>query len=263
MKKTHKIVALGLSLLAWAALPGCSQGGGEEPGAETGYLSSDFGFNGAETRAGGPATRAVSPEDFWIKIKNSSTEASVFQAQKSTVADLIELQVGTYVVEAFYPELWDAAAFSQPQFLGTTDPDFPVEIYLNEITRVASIEATMQNMKVTVEFDPSVAERFENYEVTVSNGTGELTYTAATVEAGYFQVAPLTVSFWGNRLEMPDDEVEKVFETTIDNVGPAYHHNLLISANFVYTRAGEIAPQAGAAAEEGIAAYREYRIAIP
>lgn len=231
-----------LALLLGAA--GCSK---ESPDSDSlkdvGYLSTRFGMNaddrttspaqGQAQAAGFLATKAAAnPENFWIQVKDRQTQQYVYQSLKNKISDLLELEVGSYDIEVSYPEVQDEAAFEQPHFYGKTSGE--VVILKDQITEVSNIDATLQNMKVTVVFKDNVFSLFRDFKATVSNGAGSLEYTQYTSEAGYFNVAPLTVSFWGIRQER-DDVVEKEFETPITNVGPAFHHNIVIDASFAYS----------------------------
>lgn len=255
MKRFSRYIFFLLLLLGAA---GCSK----EPSSEgplerqVGYLSTSFGLNADQrtTTPGGTqsgslsgalaATKAaVDPENFWIKVKDITSQQYVYQSLKNKIADLLELEVGVYEIEVSYPEKQDDAAFEQPHFYGKTTA--PVTIFKDQITQVTSIDATMQNMKVTVVFKDEVFNRFSEFKAVISNGKGALEYTKYTSEAGYFTVSALTVSFWGKRQET-GDELEKQFETQITNVGAAFHHNIVIDAKFAYPPATKGIPQASA-----------------
>ena len=250
MKRPIRYILAGLLVLGAA---GCSKEPSPDGSLEkqVGYLSTRFGMNAddrtsppAAARQNGimPTKAAVNPENFWIKVKDVQTQQYVYQSLKNKIADLLELEVGSYEIEVSYPEAQDEAAFEQPHFYGKTASE--VSILKDQITEVAGIDATMQNMKVTVIFKDEVYNRFSDFKAIVSNGKGELEYTKYTSEAGYFTVAPLTVSFWGKRQET-GDELEQQFETQITNVGAAFHHNIVIDAKFAYPTKSAAGQRAG------------------
>lgn len=132
----------------------------------------------------------VDPADFDIVISGPVNLTS----KCADLPDIIELEPGTYTISVQSPSN-EPAAFDQPLFGASSAFDIK-----DGATTSVKLICTMLNMKVTVNPSQAFLSQVKTYEVTVSNGYGQLIWTQADVEegrAGYFSVAPLTVSLTG------------------------------------------------------------------
>lgn len=108
--------------------------------------------------------------------------------------EILELSPGAYSISVSSPGQ-EPAAFDQPMYGGHTTFDIK-----NGQTSSVKLICSMLNMKVTVNPSTAFTSQVKTYEVTVDNGYGKLIWTKADVDdgkAGYFTVAPLSVSLTG------------------------------------------------------------------
>lgn len=213
----------------------CSKSNAEQdPTNSVGYLATGFNNNIDSSYV---ETKADAPVDmFWIRVKNSETGSYIYQSTRDRIADILELKIGNYSVEADYPEVKENAAFDQPHFWGEVDN---VVIEKDKITRLEEITTTIQNMKVDVTFGEHIKSHFSEYSVTVSNDKGELIFNQFTSQSGYYTLSPLKVKFEGRRSEN-GSLVEKDFGTVVTTLGKAYHHNIIIDSQFTYSTKGSV-----------------------
>lgn len=208
----------------------CSKNHTEEPAIDSvGYLATGFGndidSSYIETKA------APEQGTFWIRVKNSTTNSYVYQSTRDRIADILELKIGRYNIEADYPEIKDNAAFEQPHFWGVVED---VVIEKDKITKLDKIETSIQNMKVDVEFGQHIKDHFSEYSVTISNDKGALTFNKSTTESGYYTLSVLKAKFEGQRIEN-NSSVVKDFGVIVTTIGKAYHHKVVIDSKFAYT----------------------------
>ena len=88
-----------------------------------------------------------------------------------------------------------SAAFDQPIY--GCSATFEI---VEDATTSVKLICTMLNMKVTVNPSQAFMSQVQDFEVTVTNGYGQLIWTKADVEqgkTGYFIVAPMAVSLTG------------------------------------------------------------------
>ena len=175
-----------LNILAVVAvLAGCGTEVADMP-EKVGYLAVDLSCdNDTQTKA-----EDVNPADFDIIISGPVNITS----KCADLPDIIELTPGAYTVTVQSSED-EPAAFDQPIYGCSAT----FEIVKDATTSVKLI-CTMLNMKVTVNPSQAFMSQVQDFEVTVTNGYGQLSWTKADVaqgKAGYFIVAPMTVSLRG------------------------------------------------------------------
>lgn len=180
----------------------------------------------------------VRPADNW-KVKYAP-----FSSIKGKV---VELGSGSYILTASSPEKLDAA-YDQPIFEGSKDFDIKV----GEVTSV-NLTCTISNLKVDIYLSENFVNELSDYTVTVTNGKGILTWTKNSVsndfkessyngktvyvakKAGYFTVAPLTVTVDGHR---KIDGTSASTTYTITNVAAANNHIISLDAQVIGTLNG-------------------------
>lgn len=153
---------------------------------------------------------------------------------------VVELGSGNYILTASSQQK-DAAAFEQPIYEGSKN-------FTISTGQVANVDVLCKiiNAKVTI----ALTDRFRNElsacTVTVSNGSGSLSWNRnsqtddfkpvlasdgstvhTSVKSGFFTVAPLTVTVNGYR-ESTGEEASALL--TIDNVNAADHHTIYVDA---------------------------------
>lgn len=203
-------------------------------------LSCKMNYTEVETKAqtdeeiiNGLSIDIVRPIDGW------KVNYTPFSSIKGKV---VELGSGSYVLTASSPVKLDAA-FDQPIFEGSK----PFDIAVGEVTSI-SLECTIANLKVDVKLSENFVTELSDYTVTVSNGKGILTWTKnATVDdfvpmadngktvyvgkkAGYFTVAPLTITVDGHRAI---DGTTATTTYTITDVAAANNHILTLDAQVI------------------------------
>lgn len=187
----HKMKKLYIFTLAAAAMiaTGCSKEDpftGSTDEAEGQILKSAIAVDMKvdETVRKNIRTRAdVSLDDFTVIFTKPGSETPVKKYKYSDMPDVVTLPAGDYTCTATYGEN-RIAEWESPYFLGVSD-SFTVNPY--EITSyVAPIECRLNNIKVTVEFDPLLKSRMsqDSYvEVKVGANSG-LNFTLTETEAG-------------------------------------------------------------------------------
>ena len=160
---------------------------------------------------------------------------------------VVELGSGSYVLTASSQEKKDAA-FDQPIFEGKKNFD----IKTGEVTTI-DLTCKISNAMVTVKLSENFVKELSDYTVTVTNGKGSLSWNknaevndfepaadgGKTVykakKAGYFTLAPLTVTVDGHRV-IDGTEAKTVY--VIDDVKAADNHILNLDANVIGSLGG-------------------------
>lgn len=201
---------LTLLLLLVTAFSGCVNGIADVPASEeVGYLSIEVACQH------GDATKAsdVNIEDFDIVISGPSE----LSCRCADLPAIVGLEPGTYTVTVTSPET-EPAAFNQPIYGSEVSLDIEAGV-----TSSTKLLCTMTNMKVTIDPSESFLSQVKSYTVTVSNGYGELVWNHSDIEerlAGFFTVAPLTVSLEGVSI----DDTELHYDGLISDVESSDHH---------------------------------------
>ena len=217
MKKLLLIVAF-----AGLLLSGCAKEKYDTVEEEIlGAVSIGLKSSGEFTQATKGADASV--EDFYVKILKG--EAVVKSYDKySQMPNAIEIAPGTYTIEA--GSHGDApAAFDQPVYFGQSE-------FSITAGNVVSVDVTckLQNMKVTIQYTEAFGrEVAPNYEIAVTNGTGNLIFTKEIIDAGrsgYFSVGALSIRLNGTRtssgeeilhfMDIPDGKAQDHFVLTFD-----------------------------------------------
>lgn len=217
MKKLFLIAAL-----AGFVLSGCSKEGYNTNGLKEGHGAVSIGLKSSgeftETKA-----ENVDVSDFYVKILKGETVVKSYN-RYADVPNAVEVTPGTYTIEAGTHEN-DPAAFDQPIFYGSGE----FTVTAGTVVPV-NITCTLQNMKVTIKYTEAFGrELADNFEIAVTNGTGNLVFTKTIIDngrSGYFSVAPLSIKLNGTRkstgeeilhsIEIPDGKAQDHFVFTFD-----------------------------------------------
>lgn len=238
------------SIIAAAAIAtGCNREVIEQQGS--GSLAIDLScksdYNEVETKA----TDDEIINDLAIDIERPFDGQKYSYTPFSTIrGKVVELGSGAYILTASSQKKADAA-FEQPIYLGKKD----FTITTGQVTTV-DVTCSISNMKVTVNLSANFVKELSDYTVTVSNGRGSLswnknamkddfkpvamdgqTYYTGT-QAGFFTVAPLTVTIDGHRAIDNTSATITAFIDKEEHIKEANHHLLNIDAHVTGTLGG-------------------------
>ena len=158
----------------------------------TGYLRLGLEVN---TSSNTRAEAAYNPEQLAVQIINASNEVveETTNFETNWQGKTIELPVGTYTVKASSAGFdGKTSAFDKPYYAGSTK----VTVKSKESAN-ATIECTLANVKVTVNFDQSFKDAFKKANVEVDDKAGDTGIDpldfimGTTTQSGYFPVTDL------------------------------------------------------------------------
>lgn len=142
--------------------------------------------------------------------------------------EMIKLGSGDYEITATSPVLKDAD-WDLPIYSGTQE----FKIVAGQVTPL-TLNCELANVKVTFVLSENFKKELSTYNVTVSNGKGELTWIKegttddfASGKAGYFTAAPLDITVTGHRAI---DDTDATTFMTITGVEPRDHHIINLDA---------------------------------
>lgn len=142
--------------------------------------------------------------------------------------EMIKLGSGDYQITATSPVHKDAD-WDLPIYSGTQD----FKIVAGQVTPL-TLSCGLSNVKVTFVLSENFKKELSTYNVTVSNGKGELTWVKegttddfAAGKAGYFTAAPLDITVTGHRAI---DDTDATTFMTITGVEPKDHHVINLDA---------------------------------
>ena len=158
----------------------------------TGYLRLGLEVNTSSiTRA----EAAYNPKQLAVQIVNASGEVvkETTNFETNWKGETIELPVGTYTVKASSAGFDGATSgFDKPYYAGSTQVTVKSEKSAN-----ATIECTLANVKVTVNFDQTFKDAFTGAEVEIDDKAGDAGISPLdfimnqTTQSGYFPVTDL------------------------------------------------------------------------
>ena len=128
-------------------------------------------------------SRAVSASNFIVKILQGNTVVSEYSSY-SKMPEIVSLPVGEYTVEAYSPNLKDAA-WNAPYYYGSEN----FTIQKNQLTEVSTLVCYFSNIKVTIGYSDELSGMLgSDVKVTVTIGNGTLDFLASDPNAaGYFK----------------------------------------------------------------------------
>ena len=131
------------------------------------------------------------------------------------------LPVGVYTV-AVSSNHDGKAHWETPFYAGSEE----VTVKQGEITN-AKVTCTIANTKVSVKYTDSMRDYFSDYQTTVSNSSGELTYTRDEYRSGYFAPEKLTV-----QLDLVNRDGNKfALKRVYPDVKPQCHYTFAFKLN--------------------------------
>lgn len=208
------------------AIVSCSENGLQEEGH--GYLSARVYEDGSmdvkipELKSGEGTDDLV----FSLTVYDAYSNQVAYVEDCSTLAENpMEIRVGTYTAVASSASS-GPAAFDAPFYSGSTE----FSVAADEVTNI-DITATVANTKVTVEYSDEIADNFQSYDFTVTNGQGQLVFSTVDCTAedgrlvsrdGYFTVTGTLT--WTLSLVNNDGQKYQDLTGTIDGVKAAQHY---------------------------------------
>ena len=146
--------------------------------------------------------------DFTVKVTNTDNGAVANTWTYAATPELATFEPGNYKLEIYSHEV-QPAEWERPYFYVAEN----FSIKKDEITRVGTLTAKLQNSAVSVRFDESLMKYIEKDNdvkvVVKANHAGELSYTTDELRKGYFQIVDnsttLTVAFTGTINGYPEE----------------------------------------------------------
>ena len=128
-------------------------------------------------------SRAVNASDFVVRILQGNSVVAQYSSY-AKMPEIITLPVGEYSVEAYSPNLKDAA-WNAPYYYGVE----AFSIQKNQLTEVSTLICYFSNIKVTIGYSEDLfAMLGSDVKVTVSIANGKLEYLPTNPDAaGYFK----------------------------------------------------------------------------
>ena len=227
MKKVLNIFLIGL--IALISLNSCEKdklnfGGGESSEGEGKISLAKLYVEVSNSENIIARSSSVDLSNYIVKIVNKTNGKVADTWKYSNMPEIITLPVGDYKIEVKSNEV-KAAAWEEPYFYGSQD----FSIVKDEITEIANIICTLQNVKVTIKYSDAlkaVLGNDVNVNVEVSGG-GSLDFAYDETRAGYFQFvdgSTLVATFTG----MVDGYREKGYKVFVD-IAPGQHRIITFS----------------------------------
>lgn len=198
----------------------------------------------------------VNVGDFKVVIKNPSGAVVKSFEKYSEMPSMVELDAGSYTIEAGNVTTTEAA-FSSPEY-------FKSDSFVVEVGKTSKVNlvCTLSNVKLTVQCAESFFNEFgDNFSITATNGKGNLEFNKSIIDggtSGYFKVSEsgLKVYMVGYRLV---DRSEVTYTYEIPEIKAQDHHIVKFSA--VATGGAEIGE--GAISVDYTVVDRDHEIIIP
>lgn len=161
------------------------------------------------------ATQEVTYESLQVVLLQEDDTIKVYNDYLTEVkGERLILPVGTYTVSV-QSNHDGKAGWETPFYTGQET----VEVKQGEITN-AKVVCTIANTKVSVVYAEMMKEKFIDYQTTVSNESGELTYARDEYRAGFFTPEKLTVELYLKNLDGNTFTLKRVYP----NIEPKYHY---------------------------------------
>ena len=211
------------AVLPFLSLWSCTRVDIQEEDSRTGYLYVSLDRDDSEEIVFKSVEDAETP--FILKIYNELDQLVETVEDHRTLADTpLVLKVGTYKVVASSAEESVAAQFDAPFYSGSAEFD----VQPDQVTNI-DVTCSLANVKVTTSFSEEIRQNFQEWHLTVSNGSGSLVFSNtdnSDGKTGYF--SPTGTLTWTLKLKNNDGRESTVSET-YDDVKAKQHYNLSFS----------------------------------
>ena len=162
------------------------------------------------------AQNGVTSESLQVVIlKGEEDTVKVYNDYLTEVkGERLVLPIGTYTV-AVRSNGADQAGWETPLYAGQEE----VEVKQGEITN-AKVVCKIANTKVSVVYEESIKDYFVDYQTTVSNTSGSLTFTQDEYRSGFFTPEKLSV-----KLKLVNNDGNTfVIQRVYPDIEPQYHY---------------------------------------
>ena len=211
------------AVLPFLSLWSCTRVDIQEEDSRIGYLYVSLDRDDSEEIVFKSVEDAETP--FILKIYNELDQLVETVEDHRTLADTpLVLKVGTYTVVASSAEESAAAQFDAPFYSGSAEFD----VQPDQVTNI-DVTCSLANVKVTTSFSEEIRQNFQEWHLTVSNGSGSLVFSNtdnSDGKTGYF--SPTGTLTWTLKLKNNDGRESTVSET-YDDVKAKQHYNLSFS----------------------------------
>jgi uncharacterized protein (TIGR02145 family) len=198
---------------------------------ESGFLSLSVSAITIEAKATSGRTKAVSTDNFIVKIYEVGESDPVLTFDPwSSAPSTIELETGTYYAEAQNLDPPLSAAFEQPWYYGKS-AEFTID---KEEVKTITIDCTLANFKVSFVYSANVLEDFTDWNSTVSfiDEDEYLEWAKDDDREGYFITAPVSIQVHLSYTKVfTGEEIARDFAATISNPQPATHYRIKVDAS--------------------------------
>lgn len=192
---------------------------------QTGYLYVDIDRDESEDLVFKSAAQAADPVMSLTVYDSKDSVVAQYADWKELQGKPVQLKVGKYKAVSSSAAKAADAAFDAPFYRGEKD-------FIVTADAVSNIEivCTLANVKVTANFSEEIKKNFKKYELVVSNGNADLTFSnllGTEANEGYFGVTGTLT--WTLNLTDNNDRQYKALTETYTEVKPKQHFNLSFS----------------------------------
>ena len=196
------------------------------PNRETGYLQVSIGMSIHINDVGSKLKSMLQTEDFKVTIYQADgTEVMSFESA-SDMPDTIELEIGSYYVEA-HSDNNLPAAFENPYYRGVSN----VFAISSNIQQSVLVNCELANTIVTVAYSENVKNSFVDYTATVSTELDSLVFSKDETRMGYFQTLPFEIMVELTYLNPDGSDTSKMLSGNIPDPLSNRHYEILIDAS--------------------------------
>ena len=195
-----------------------------KPGKETGKLVIDIGLAIREYEVNKGLKVVKEPSEFKVVVyRADGSEAMVFETA-SVMPDTIELEPGSYYVEA-HSDNDIPADFDNPYYYGESE----VFTIISNMLQAVDVSCRLANTMVTVVYSGTLAGHFINYSTMVSSELDTLIFGMDETRAGYFRPSPLTILVELTSLNPDGSESMRALSGSIPQALAGRHYEIFVN----------------------------------
>jgi len=175
----------------------------------------------------------VLTDDFKVDILNA--DGSLYQSfdRLAEVPAEIPLEPGNYYVSVHSPNE-NIVAFENPYYAGESDI---FSLNYGEM-KMISVTAVMANCMVSVIYESSITDQYQDYSTSVTNSFGTLLFGKDESRPGYFPLAPLDIVATLSFLNADGTTGTKTLTGSLPNPNPQTHYLVSLDADQLSGAAG-------------------------
>jgi hypothetical protein len=193
---------------------------------ETGWLQIDIGLSLEITELSNTLKSTAQTEDFKVSVYDESGVLVTSFESVSALPDAVELEVGSYYVEA-HSDNNLPAMFENPYYFGASG------LFSISSGATVSVEVTCQlaNTMVSVHYSETVSGSFSDYSTTVSTAEGSLVYVKDEMRTGYFKTLPMEIQVDLTYQNPDGSDGSKTISGSIADPLPNRHYEVHVDAS--------------------------------